>query len=383
MTAGMGAGVSLGRIAGIRVRADWSLFLIFGLIAVGLATEIFPGALPHQGAVMDWLLALIATVLFLASLLAHELAHAVAARRRGVTVEGITLWLFGGLAKLHGEVATPGDEARVSGVGPLVTVALAAASYGVAQGLSSAGAPAEVVVVPVWLAVMNGLLAAFNLLPALPLDGGRLLHSMLWKSGGDRGRATALAARGGVLFGVLLIAGGILDMMTLASIEGLWLLILGWFLVGSARAEAGQARMGTALAGLRVADVMTSEPVVAPGWLTVDGFIGGLDRTPRHSTFPVRDFEGRIIGLVSVASLAGVPREHRSAVRVAAVTIGMDQVVSTRPEEPLLELVQRMRGPAQGHALVFEDSRLVGVVSRSDILRAARLAELKAQPLPQ
>jgi len=375
----MGGGFSLGRIAGVAIRLNWSLLVIFWLIVLSLAMVVFPQSVASQPAWLDWLLALIATLLFYASLLAHELAHALVARGRGVAVEGITLWLFGGIAQLHGEVATPGDEVRITGIGPLVTVALAVAFGAIAFGLGSFGAGEALVLVPVWLTLMNLLLGVFNLVPALPLDGGRLLHAFLWKRSGDRARATATAARTGRVFGIILIAFGVLEFFIYAALGGLWFVFLGWFVVAASHAEETQTQLGTALTGVRVRDVMSPDPVIAPNWITVDAFLHDYVLTHRVSCFPVHDLDGRLTGMVSLRRLGLVPRVERGTVRVKDIATPLDRVPRAVPDELILELMPRMRASDNGRALVYDESRLVGIVSPSDITRAMTLAGLSDQ----
>lgn len=376
----MGGGFSLGRIAGVEIRLNWSLLVIFWLIVLSLAMVVFPQSVASQPAWLDWLLALIATVLFYASLLAHELAHAIVARGKGVAVEGITLWLFGGVAQLHGEVATPGDEVRITGIGPVVTVVLAVAFGAIAFGLGSLGAGEALVLVPVWLALMNVLLGVFNLVPALPLDGGRLLHAFLWKRSGDRARATTTAARTGRVFGIILIAFGVLEFFIYAALGGLWFVFLGWFIVAASHAEETQTQLGTALIGVRVRDVMSPDPVIAPNWITVDAFLHDYVLTHRVSCFPVHDLDGRLTGTVSLRRLGLVPRAERGTVRVKDIATPLDRVPRTAPDELILELMPRMQQSDNGRALVYDEGRLVGIVSPSDITRAMTLAGLSDQP---
>lgn len=372
----MPGGVPLGRIAGIRIRFSWSLLVIVTLITLSLATSIFPNALPDQPAAVDWLLAGIATVLFFLSLFAHELAHALVARRHGVEVEDITLWLLGGIARLHGEAATPRDELRITGIGPMVTLVIAVAFGAFAVGADALGAPAVVVAVPVWLAVINVMLCAFNLVPAFPLDGGRVLHALLWRHYGDRERATLLAGRSGRTFGFVLIALGVFEFFAVDGLGGLWFVLLGWFLAMAAHAEEERSQMDTALAGVTVGDVMSRGPVVAPGWITVDAFIHDYVLTHRFSSFPVRDFDGRLTGLVTVRRLGIVPKERRGMVRVGDIATPIDQVPRATPDEPLCDLVIRGPGGVDGRTLVFEGERLAGIVSPSDVTRALQLSSL-------
>ncbi|HZB97592.1 MAG TPA: site-2 protease family protein [Candidatus Sulfotelmatobacter sp.] len=370
----MNGGFPVGRVAGVRIRVDWSLLIIFWLIVLSLATGIFPSSVPGQAHWVYWLLGIIAVVLFYGSLLAHELAHAVVASRKGVQVEGITLWLLGGVAQLHGEVRAPKDELAVTGVGPLVTVACSLIFFAVGLVLRALGSGDVVVVVPLWVAVINIFLAAFNLIPAFPLDGGRILHALLWRRSGDRARATISAARAGRAFGVFLIAVGVLEFFALATLGGLWFVFLGWFIVTAGRAEEAQTKLGSALTGVRVRDVMSKEPVTAPNWVTVDAFLHDYVLARRLSCFPVHDLEGRLTGVVSVRRLGDVPRGERATVRIGDVATPIDRVAKASPDELVVDVMARLHRGDDGRVLVFDAGSLVGIMSTSDVSRAVELA---------
>jgi Zn-dependent protease len=232
--------IHLGRILGIRVGVNWTLVIAFALIAFTLATGILPGQVPGDIELAYVAAAVACAGLFFASLLVHELAHAVVARRLGVQVHGITLWLFGGVARLRGESPSPGIEARIAVVGPLASVGLAALFFGIDGGLQLTGGWDRWPLIGVgaqWLWLANLTIALFNLVPAYPLDGGRLLRALLWKRFGSRLRATTVAARGGRIFGYLMIAAGVIGFFVSQSIGSLWTLLLGWFLYSASRTE--------------------------------------------------------------------------------------------------------------------------------------------------
>src|SRR5215213_11154092 len=254
------ASLRFGRIAGIPVGASWSALLIAGLIAWSLAGSLLPAQVPGLAPAAYWLAGLAGAALFLGSLLAHEIGHAVVARRAGLRVRGITLWLHGGVAQLEDEPATPGDELRVALVGPAVSLALAVAFGLAALAGSLAALPAAAVTVAAWLAVGNAALAVFNLLPAAPLDGGRVLRGLLWRHHGNRVRASVTATRAGVWVGGGLVAYGLLGAFTGWGIGTLWTSLVGWFLVVAARQERDQAVLSSQLGGLRAGQVMTPAP---------------------------------------------------------------------------------------------------------------------------
>ncbi|HMF03437.1 MAG TPA: site-2 protease family protein [Acidimicrobiia bacterium] len=228
--------IRLGRIFGIPVGLDWSLLLIAGLLTLSLAGDQFPTEFPGEPTAVYWIVGLVAAGLFFASVLAHELAHSLVARRHGVEVDGITLWMLGGVAKLGGESPTAGAEFRIAGAGPATSVGLAAL-FGVSALIVSAlGAPGLLGSALAWLALINGILAVFNLIPAAPLDGGRILSSLLWFHHGNRHRAAATAAQVGVVFGWLLIGLGGVGWLFGLGFGSLWTALIGWFLITAARA---------------------------------------------------------------------------------------------------------------------------------------------------
>jgi Zn-dependent protease/CBS domain-containing protein len=372
----VGDGISLGRIAGIRVAASWTLLAVVALLVLGLAGGVFPRG--HPGLAPSWYLvaALIAAVLFLVSLLAHELAHALAARRAGVAVESITFWLFGGVARLAGDAASPVAALWIALVGPLTSLALAGVFAAVAVGLRGSGAPSVVAGVPGWLAWTNLGLALFNLLPGAPLDGGRVLRALLWLRHGDRDRAALTAARAGRVLGVVLVGVGVLQIFAGLGANGLWLAFIGWFLAGAARAEEQLATARGALAGVRVRDAMTPNPVAVPASATVAEVLADITTRLRFTSMPVLDDRGALVGLVTLRRLREVPPERRAATRVAAVACPRQDLVTVAPDEPLAELLGRLSAGEDGRALVLDGERLVGIVSPTDVMRAVATADL-------
>jgi Zn-dependent protease len=371
----MTASLRLGRIAGIPIGASWSVLLIALLVGWPLAGSVLPGLAPGLQPSAYLLAGVVATGLFLASLLAHEVGHALVARRAGLRVRGITLWLLGGVAQLEDEPASPRDDLRVAIVGPAVSLALAVGFGLAAAALGVLGAPAIATVVAGWLALGNVVLAVFNLVPAAPLDGGRVLRALLWRRHGDRTRAAVTAANAGQVAGGLLIAYGLLGVLTGWGIGTLWTVLVGWFLVGAARQERDVTVVRRGLAGLRVGDVMTPTHELAPAWFTVDAFlrdhVAPWRFTGGPAALPLRDFDGRPAGVVTVAALESVPPDRRHVVRAGDLAVPAWAVGVARPEEPVAGLLDRLRG-GSGVAVVVDGDRLVGLVTRDDVARAVR-----------
>ncbi len=369
--------VKLGRVAGFPLAMNWSVLVIAWLLTWSLATGSFPYDAPGHAPGTYWITGLVAALVFFASLLAHELAHAVVARRFGVEVKGLTLWLFGGVATLGGEPPTPQADLRIAAAGPAASLGLGLGFGLIAGGLDLLGVAHLAVVAARWLAGINLMLGVFNLVPGAPLDGGRLLRAFLWRRHGDRVRAAVTAARAGVTVGYGLIWLGLLQFLDGASIGGLWLVFIGWFVLGAARAEEAAVLTRDALGGLRVADVMTPRPVVAPGLTTVRDFIERYLLGSPHSAYPVEGPGGRIVGLVTLAQLRGMPAAARDATTVADIAVPLADVPVAAPDDPLVSLLERLTGPTGGRALVFEHGALAGIVTPTDIARATELRDLR------
>jgi Zn-dependent protease len=371
----MTASIRFGRIAGIPVGASWSALLIALLFAWSLGGELLPAQVPGLAPAAYWLAGAAGAGLFLASLLAHEIGHALVARRAGLRVRGITLWLLGGVAQLEDEPASPGDELRVAIVGPAISLALAGAFGVAAAALSVVGAPALLVVVAAWLALGNVALGVFNLLPAAPLDGGRVLRGLLWRRHGNRVRAAVTATRAGVWVGTGLVAYGLLGAFTGWGIGTLWTALVGWFLVIAARQERELALLGGGLdRGLRAAQVMTPAPAVAPAWFTVDAFLRNYVEPWQAAALPLRGFDGHPAGVVTAAALYAVPADRRHIVRAGDVAIPMSALVLVGPDEPVADLAARLAG-GRTVAVVVSGGQLLGLITAADLARAAGQGE--------
>jgi Zn-dependent protease len=371
------ASLRFGRIAGIPVGASWSALLIAALIAWTLAGSVLPAEVPGLGPAAYWLAGLAGAGLFLGSLLAHEIGHALVARRAGLRVRGITLWLLGGVALLEDEPATPGDELRVALVGPAVSLALAVAFGLVAVAGSLLALPTAVVVVLAWLAVGNAALAVFNLLPAAPLDGGRVLRGLLWRRHGSRVRASVTATQAGVWVGAGLVAYGLLGTFTGWGIGTLWTALVGWFLISAARQERDYAIARSGLEGLRADQVMTPAPAAAPAWFTVDAFLRNYVEPWQAAALPLRSFDGQPAGVVTAAALAAVPPDRRHIVRSGDVAIPVPALVMVAPDQPVTDLPARLAA-GRTVAVVVADGRLVGLITPADLARVVAGGHFRA-----
>jgi Zn-dependent protease/CBS domain-containing protein len=364
----MNGNISLGRIGGVQVRVNWSWLVIFALIVWSLEAGIFPSQNPGLSKGTYIAMAVAAAVLFFASLLLHELGHAWEARREGMEIDGITLWLFGGVSQFKTRFPSAGAEFRIAVAGPLVSLVLGVVFVLIAL----AGLPSAVDGVAAWLGYINLALLVFNLIPALPLDGGRVLRGALWRIKGDLGWATRIAADIGRGFAYLFIGLGIAMFIFEGSFSGAWLAFIGWFLLQAATAEARYVATEAALDGLRVRDLMVRNPVTVDGDLTVGRFMDEVARSRRFTTYPVVDAE-RPIGLLAFSSVAALPRSEWDTRWVRDAMIPLDRVPLLTEDATAVEALTALSAPTSNRGLVVENGHLAGLVSITDLTRALEM----------
>ena len=365
----MGDSFVLGRVLGIRIGINWSWLIVAVLITWTLAAAVFPSENPGLSDGAYVAMGVVAAALFFASILLHELGHAVQARRDRVEIEGITLWVFGGVAKFTGRIPSAGAELRIALAGPLVSLVLGLLFSGVAM---VAGLPQSVDGVAAWLGYINLVLLAFNLLPAFPLDGGRVLRALLWSRSGDLARATGSAAAVGRALAFGLVGLALVLFVAGSVFAGVWLAFVGWFLLQAAGAETQQVTVEERLAGRTVADLMRRDPVVVPPELPLGRFVDEVVWSQRYTTYPVVE-DGAPVGLLPFRAVAEAPRGEWDATRVRDRMLPLEQVPALTPSDPLAEALQRLAASDVRRALVVEDGRLVGLLSISDLLLALEL----------
>ncbi|HYT51705.1 MAG TPA: site-2 protease family protein [Gaiellaceae bacterium] len=360
--------ISLGRIGGVEVRVNWSWLVVLALIVWTLADGVFPSQNPRLSRDTHLAMAVVAALLFFASILLHELGHAWAARREGLEVDGITLWLFGGVSQFKGGFPSAGAEFRIAIAGPLVSLVLGV----VFVLIAIAGLPSAVDGVAAWLGYINLALLVFNLIPALPLDGGRVLRAALWQSKGDLGWATRVGTDIGRVFGYLFIGLGVAMVIVQGSFSGAWLAFIGWFLLQAATAEARYIATEAALHGLRVRDLMVRDPVTVDGDLTVGQFMDEVARSRRFTTYPVVD-GGRAIGLLAFGSVAALPRSEWDSRRVREAMLPLERVPLLTEDETAIDALTALSSPTSNRGLVVENGHLAGLLSITDLTRALEL----------
>jgi Zn-dependent protease/CBS domain-containing protein len=360
--------IRLGTVAGFRLGVHWSVLVILWLFTWSLASTL-PSSAPGRSALTYWVAGAIGAVVLLASLLAHELMHAVVARRAGIPVSDVTLWLFGGVTRLGGEAQTAGTEFRIAISGPVTSLALAGVFAALAVSFRQLGVANIAVGVAWWLSGINLLLGLFNLLPGAPLDGGRVLSAYLWRRHGDKVRGELGATRGGRIVGYALIALGLFEFMVASIVTGVWTVFIGWFLLSAAQSEERRILTRQSLSGVRVVDAMTARPHTAPGGISVEDFIQSYVLGDRHSAYPVEGPGGAIVGLITLTQLRQVAPGERGTTLVRDAAMPMDQVVTAAPHEPLTSLLERLAPSGGSRALVVDRGQVVGILTASDISR--------------
>ncbi|MDX6554304.1 MAG: hypothetical protein QOD86_499 [Miltoncostaeaceae bacterium] len=360
---------SLGRIAGIRIGLNWSVLALLALMVWTLSNGVFPETNPGIGDDVYFAMAVVAAILFFCSILLHELGHAIQARRDGVPIEGITLWLFGGVAVFRGGFPSAGAEFRIAVAGPIVSLVLGGACLGAAE---LPGLPEPVDAVASWLGFINLFLLAFNLLPALPLDGGRMLRAGLWRWKGDLAAATAIAARIARVLAILVIAGGVALTVMASAVSGIWLVFVGWFLLQAAANEGRSAVARTAVGDLRARDAMVRDPIATRPDATLAQFVEESVWGTRHTAYPVLE-GGRPVGLMLVSRLSAVPQDAWARHRVGELMVPLEQVPVLAPGDEIIAALEAIAHSVPGRALVLEGDRLVGLLSSADVRRALEL----------
>jgi Zn-dependent protease len=358
----------IARIRGIEIGVNWSLAFIATLLTWLLAEEVLPLSAPGYGPTSYWVGAAVTVALFFVSLVAHELGHAFVARRHGVEVKKVTLWLLGGVATMEKDSGDPSSELRIGGVGPLVSLALGMVILAIAVAASAIPSLELVAAALAWVALTNLVLGAFNLLPAFPLDGGRVLRAILWRRSGDRVRATQQSGAVSEALAYLMVVGATLLIWNGFVLNGLWFVLIAWFLFQAAAAEVAGVTQNELLHDVSVAEVMSSDPITVTADLPVGLLIDDYLFRFRHSAYPVVDATGRVIGLVTLDCIRGLDPALRSVTSVGSIAIPLRALTVLHPTDPATNALRGLAGPGPGRALVLDErGQLVGVLSAKDI----------------
>ncbi|MGH9607125.1 MAG: site-2 protease family protein [Terracidiphilus sp.] len=357
-------GIPIGRIFGISIDLDYSWFLIVALLTWMLAASYYPQQFPSWPAGEYWFVGFVTAVLLFASVLVHELAHSLVAQGYGIPVPRITLFLFGGVAQIANEPPSPAAEFWITIAGPATSFALAAVCWELEPLFRARGAGFALIE---YLFLMNLILALFNLIPGFPLDGGRVLRALVWKTTGNYHRATVAAGVSGRFFGFLLIFIGIWQALTGDIAGGIWIAFIGWFLESAAGSQLHQETLRNLLGGHRVADAMQSNFVHAPGDLTLQELVDRYVLPSNARTVVVTAPDGRA-GVVTLAAIRETPSQSWPATRASQVMTPLQSMDTTRPGAILWSALEKMGRDGVNQLPVVDRSGVVGILSREDVL---------------
>jgi Zn-dependent protease/CBS domain-containing protein len=365
----MGESLRIGRILGISIEIHVSWLIVFALVTWTLWATYFDMRYMRQGDLVPWTLAIVTSLLFFASVLLHELAHSVVALLFKIPVKRITLFIFGGVAQIGREVPSAGAELAVAIAGPFTSIMLAI-GFGVLWGLGTLLRLAPLRDVSGWLALQNGVLVAFNLIPGFPLDGGRVFRSILWMATDDFRVATRIASKGGELVGFLFMMGGGLIAFIVRNglLNGLWFFLIGWLLVGAARQSYGQVMMGDLLKDVTVGHIMRRDVQAVPPGMTISEVVTTFWLRGADHVLPVID--GRsLLGLIFYGDVRRIPRHAWSMVAAISAMRRAETFPRIIPQDDLGQAFEKMTELDVQALPVMDDGEFVGLLFHSDIMR--------------
>ena len=365
--------IQVAKVIGIPIYLHFSWLIIFGLIVWTLSTGYFPAKYPDLPASSYWAKGLVASLLFFVSILLHELGHAVVARLHGLRTRSITLFIFGGVAQLEKDPKDGRAEFWMAAAGPVVSLALAGVFYACAT-LPFVGPSAAAVAK--YLALINLILAVFNLVPAFPMDGGRLLRGALWGPLG-KARATRIASTAGTFFAFLLIFIGVFSLTRGDALGGLWYILIGWFIKDASTASYQQVRLDEALRGVTVRDAMVDAVVTVPSAGSVAEAAREQFLRTGYGSYPVKRGEA-VVGLLCLKDVLRLSAEEREATSVQGAMRPLTDAIVIEPDVPLPVAIARMAQAGTARLLVMRGDELVGLLTMSGVIRRLKVREVLA-----
>jgi Zn-dependent protease len=366
----MGSGFNLGKIFGIQFRLHYTWFFIFFLITFSLSWQVFPVFYPGWSQLLYWTIGIATSLLFFASVLAHELAHSLVGRANGIPIKSITLFIFGGMAQMTKEATKAGAEFKMAAAGPACSLAIGGVfalvwflTRDVVEPLSA---------MAFYLAQINVILAVFNLIPGFPLDGGRVFRSLMWRFSGNYQRSTRIATRVGQGVAYSFMVGGILMMLLLHEwLGGIWIIFIGWFLQNAASSSYRQTKWREVLHGLTASQVMTSDYMEVPPNITIAELVTGYVLPRGYSLFMVTS-GGRVKGILSLQNIKSVPQSSWDTTQVEKIMLPFDQLKVASPEQDALSIVEQMDENDINQVPVVSEGRIIGLVTRDNLIRFLR-----------
>lgn len=359
---------SLFKLLGFEVRIDMSWIVLAVLVAWSLSTGLFPFYVKNLSTRAYWLMGIIGAVGLFLSIILHEFAHSLVARKQGIPMKGITLFIFGGAAEMDEEPPSAKAEFLMAVVGPVSSLVLAFMFYVLQRATASIGLSQAVSGVLGYLAIINVILAVFNMVPAFPLDGGRILRSLLWKIKGNLKWATRVSSRIGSAFGIILIGFGVANLLTGGVITGLWYCLIGFFLHSAAKMSYRQLLVRRALQGEKIERFMTRNVMTITPSVSIEEFVDKYVYRYHHKLFPVVADTNRLIGCVTTKQVKDIPREEWQQKRVEDIAESCSPENSITPETDAVEALKRMKHSRNSRLMVIREGRLEGILVLKDLL---------------
>ncbi len=370
----MGSAFNVGKLFGIQFKLHYTWFIIFVLVTVSLSWQYFPFVYHDWSPLLYWVLGIVTSLLFFASVLAHELAHSLVSRINGIPVKSITLFIFGGMAQITREAARPGDELKMAAAGPACSLVIG--GLFALLWLFTRGVIEPIAAIAFWLAWINVVLAVFNLIPGFPLDGGRVFRSLLWRFTGNYSRSTRIATRVGQGVGYLFILGGIFIVfwhpLGLSWFNGIWLAFIGWFLENAASSSYRQSKWRDALHGFSASQVMTTDNPVVPSDITVSQLVQDYIFTSGYRFFIIAD-EGLLEGILTLDNIKSVSQQRWNATLVREIMTPVDQLKVAHPDQDALSILEQMDESDINQLPVVSGGRVIGLIARDNLIRFLRI----------
>ena len=369
---GVFGSIRVARIFGIAIEINLSWLLILGLLAWTLSDSVFPDQYDGWSEAAYWVVGTSSALLLFVTVLIHELAHAVVAKRRGLDVPRITLFIFGGVSHMSRQPKTPGEEFAIAAAGPATSVVIALASLGLA--LATMNWSEKATAIFFYLGTVNIILAVFNILPGFPLDGGRVLRSIAWRRTSSFRRATRIASGVGELFGYGLLIAGAFILLSGYALNGLWFMFIGWFLLNAARAEAGNLQLESILGRLTARDLMHSDfEMVKPGMSLQEVVDDHMLARGERAVMVAND--GAVRGILTVSDIRRVPREQWSQTPVQGVMTPREEVTTVLGSAKAIDVLRLVSERGYNQVPVLEDGQMVGLITRRELIDRLQLAE--------
>jgi len=366
---------------GIPVRIHYTLWLVFLLIAWTLAYGYMPHQYPGLSTLTYWAIGIASAFVLFASVLIHELSHSYIAKKNGLPIARITLFFFGGVSEMAEEPQDAGLEVRMAAAGPLMSFLIAGILGGFWYISEAVHFPIVITATVGYGALINAVLGAFNLVPAFPLDGGRVFRGSLWKHSNNLIGATRTATRISEGLSLVMMLGGFVAIILGDFVDGIWIVVLGWFIKSGAETSLRQTLVGETLSGVTVNDIMTRQILTVPPNITVQQLVSDYFLVHPHGGYPVVE-DGKLLGLITLDCVRAVPKETRSYETVARAMIPLEKTLAVPPNLSALDALQRMARERVGRFVVTQDGKLMGLVTRGDLMRTIRTRqelELKSE----